>query len=76
MTVPSLIALLYLGDQVRPGFAAGAVVGFALAVAGAIGAACYASSSHRPKASDTAEESSGQTRTGTKVPQIASFARH
>ena len=76
MTVPSLIGLLYLGDQVRPGFASGAVVGFALAVAGAIGAAYYASSSHRPKASDTAEESSGQTRTGTKVPQIAAFARH
>jgi len=37
--VPSLIGLLYLGDQVRTGFAAAAVLGFALAVAGAIGAA-------------------------------------
>lgn len=38
VTVPSLIGLLYLGDQIRPGFAAAAVVGFTLAVAGAIDA--------------------------------------
>lgn len=36
MTVPSLIGLLYRGDQVRPGRAGAAAAGFALAVTGAI----------------------------------------
>ena len=75
MTVPSLIGLLYLGDQVRTGFAAAAVLGFALAVAGAIGAAYFASDAQRSRASVTAGESPGATRRGAKVPQDATSAR-
>jgi len=40
--LPSLIGLLVLGDSVRSGFAAVAVVGFVLAVGGAIAVAHYA----------------------------------
>ena len=75
MTVPSLIGLLYLGDLVRPGFVPAAVVGFALAVTGAVGAACYASAGHRTGASAAAGEISGQTRTGAKVTPDATSAR-
>ena len=75
MTVPSLIGLLYLGDQVRTGFAAAAVLGFALAVAGAIGAAYFASDAQRSRASVAAGEFPGPTRTGAKVPRNATSAR-
>ena len=75
MTVPSLIGLLYLGDQVRPGFVAAAAVGFALAVAGAIGAAYYSSGGQRSRASAAAGEFPGPTRTGAKVPENATSAR-
>ena len=75
MTVPSLIGLLYLDDQVRPGFAAGAVVGFALAVTGAIGAAFYASARHPSGASVAAGKFPGEHRTGAKVTQIPTPAR-
>ena len=75
MTVPSLIGLLYLGDQVRPGFVAAAAVGFALAVAGAIGAAYYSSGGQRSGASAGAGEFPGPTRTGAKVPENATSAR-
>ena len=40
--LPSLIGLLVLGDTVRSGFAAVAVIGFVLAVGGAIAVAHYA----------------------------------
>lgn len=39
----SLIGLAYLDDRVRAGFAAAAVAGFVLAIAGAVGVAHYAS---------------------------------
>ncbi|WP_153033958.1 hypothetical protein [Amycolatopsis sp. YIM 10] len=42
-TLSSLIGLAYLDDRVRDGFTGPAVAGFALAVAGAIGTAHYAS---------------------------------
>ena len=74
MTVP-LIGLLYLDDQVRTGFAAGAVVGFALAVTGAVGAAFYASARHPSGASVAAGEFPGEHRTGAKVTQIPTPAR-
>ncbi len=75
MTVPSIVGLLYRGDQVRPGLAGAAAVGFALAVTGAIGAAYYASAGHRGQSSAAAAEFPEQTRTGAKVPQIATSAR-
>jgi hypothetical protein len=43
----SLIGVAYLDDRVRAGFAAAAIVGFVLAVAGAIGTAHYASTAQR-----------------------------
>jgi len=75
MTVPSLMGLIYLGDLVRPGFVPAAVVRFALAVTGAVGAAYYASAGHRTGASAAAGEISGETRTGAKVTQNATSAR-
>lgn len=47
----SLIGLVYLGDRVRDGFIAAAIVGFVCAVTGAIGTAHYASvAQHRREA--------------------------
>lgn len=46
--VSSVIGVAYLGDRVRAGFGTAAVVGFALAIAGAISVAHYASLA-RPK---------------------------
>ncbi|RZS29657.1 hypothetical protein EV193_11961 [Herbihabitans rhizosphaerae] len=42
----SLIGLTYLDDRVRTGFTAVAIIGFALALAGAVGTAHYATHAH------------------------------
>jgi hypothetical protein len=56
--VSSLIGVAYLDDRVRTGFGTTAIVGFALAITGAIAAAHYASLAH-PK--------TGQQHTGTRA---------
>jgi drug/metabolite transporter (DMT)-like permease len=49
----SLIGLAYLDDRVRPGFATAAAVGFALAIAGAVGVAHYAARARQKRATTT-----------------------
>jgi hypothetical protein len=41
-TVPTVLGLLVLGDQARPGFVGPAVLGFVLAVTGSLALARYA----------------------------------
>jgi drug/metabolite transporter (DMT)-like permease len=53
----SLIGVLYLDDRVREGFLAAALVGFACAVAGAVGTAHYASvAQHRTEVAEPSRD--------------------
>src|SRR5664279_6334490 len=76
VATPMLAFAAGLGfSVVRPGFAAGAVVGLALAVTGAAGAAYYASAGDPSGASVAAGKFPGEHRTGAKVTQIPTPAR-
>jgi hypothetical protein len=57
----SLTGLAYLDDRVRAGFAAIAVVGFVLAIAGAVGAAHYAATARQKRATTPPEHEHAAT---------------
>ncbi|MER7761984.1 hypothetical protein [Streptomyces sp. NPDC097619] len=65
--LPGAIGVLWLGDASRPGFAWLAVLGFVLAVAGAVAVAWYGK--HEAAPEPTAEDPHGPTGTGVSAPE-------
>jgi hypothetical protein len=68
--VSSLIGVAYLDDRVRTGFGTTAIVGFALAITGAIAAAHYASLAH-PKNGPAAHRYSSTPAADPRSPRPA-----